>query len=73
MESLSNTASIIVLFVLRLGVPLLITLALAYSLKRLDARWQAEADSERQAREAAEASKPVEVAKATGQHPLQPM
>jgi hypothetical protein len=33
------------IFLLRLGVPLLITLAVGYGLRRLDARWQAEAQA----------------------------
>jgi hypothetical protein len=48
MDSLSSIWSIVLLFVLRLGVPLLITLGIAYGLKRLDARWQAEARQQRQ-------------------------
>jgi hypothetical protein len=42
------------MFVLRLGVPLLITVALAYGLKRLDAKWQAEAENGSQTEPAAE-------------------
>jgi len=41
MES-SGVLMIIGLFVLRLGVPLAITIALGYGLSRLDARWKAE-------------------------------
>lgn len=37
-----DTATIIGLFVLRLGIPLLITLAVGYALRRLDAKWEAE-------------------------------
>jgi hypothetical protein len=42
-------AAIIVLgfFLLRLGVPLLITAAVCYGLRRLDAHWQAEAEVEK--------------------------
>ncbi len=49
MESLPNVLPLIVMFVLRLGVPLLITVAIAYGLKRLDTKWQAEAEQEFQA------------------------
>lgn len=49
MESLPNVLLLVLMFVLRLGVPLLITVAIAYGLKRLDARWQAEAENEAQA------------------------
>lgn len=48
MEGMSNSLMIVLLFVLRLGVPLLITLAIGYALGRLDAKWQAEAEAERQ-------------------------
>lgn len=44
------------LFVLRLGVPLAITLAVAYGLHRLDARWETEARTNRDREEL-----PVEV------------
>jgi hypothetical protein len=49
MESLPNVLLLVLMFVLRLGVPLLITVAIAYGLKRLDARWQAEAENQAQA------------------------
>lgn len=55
MESLPNVLLLVLMFVLRLGVPLLITVALAYGLKRLDAKWQAEAQNGSQAEPAAEA------------------
>ncbi len=43
------TATVILgFFLLRLGVPLLITVAVCYGLRRLDARWQAEAEAENQ-------------------------
>jgi hypothetical protein len=54
MESLPNVLLLVLMFVLRLGVPLLITVALAYGLKRLDAKWQAEAENGSQAEPAAE-------------------
>lgn len=49
MEGQSTVSLIILLFVLRLGVPLLITVAIAYGLHRLDAKWQAEAEAEAKA------------------------
>lgn len=49
MEGQSSVSLIIVLFVLRLGVPVLITVAIAYGLRRLDAKWQAEAEAQTQA------------------------
>lgn len=56
MESLPNAMILVLLFVLRLGVPLLITGAIAYGLKQLDAKWQAEAETGAQAEPAAEPS-----------------
>lgn len=44
MEWLTDTAVMIGMFVLRLGVPLAVTLAIAWALKRLDARWRREAE-----------------------------
>lgn len=38
-------AGMIVLFLIRLGIPLAITFLIAWGLRRLDARWQAEADA----------------------------
>lgn len=43
MDWLLEAAVIGGMFILRLGVPLAITLAVAYFLRRLDAKWQAEA------------------------------
>jgi hypothetical protein len=43
-------AAIIVGFVIRLALPLLLTLLLAWLLRRLDARWQREAEAEAAAR-----------------------
>jgi hypothetical protein len=40
---LEETLVVIGMFFLRLGVPLLITFSVGYGLRRLDARWQAEA------------------------------
>jgi len=45
MDWLSQTAIIIGMFGLRLGVPLAITLLVGYWLRRLDAKWQAEAQA----------------------------
>lgn len=43
MEWFEQTIIIVGMFVVRLGVPLLITLAVGYWLRRLDEKWQAEA------------------------------
>jgi hypothetical protein len=43
MQWLVDTAAVAGMFILRLGVPIAITFAVAYALKRLDAKWQAEA------------------------------
>ncbi|MEI2691630.1 MAG: hypothetical protein V9H69_18765 [Anaerolineae bacterium] len=45
MEGLPNVLILVLIFALRLGVPLLITLAIALGLKQLDAKWQAEAEN----------------------------
>jgi hypothetical protein len=46
MDGLGDAAVIAGMFILRLGVPLAITLAVGYVLLRLDAKWQAEAWAE---------------------------
>lgn len=43
MEEFITVAGILGLFVLRLGVPILIVFGVGYWLRRLDARWEAEA------------------------------
>lgn len=43
MDWLLDAAIIAGMFILRLGVPLAITLAVGYFLRRLDAKWEAEA------------------------------
>jgi len=43
MDGLLQVAVIVGMFILRLGVPLLITLLVAYWLRRLDSKWEAEA------------------------------
>ena len=48
MEWWEQTAIIAGMFILRLGVPLAITLLVGYGLNRLDAKWQAEAEARRQ-------------------------
>lgn len=50
MESLPNYTLLVAMFFFRLAVPLLITIAIAYGLKRLDARWQAEAEQQAEAK-----------------------
>ena len=49
MDWLLQAVIIVGMFVLRLGVPLAITLLLGYWLHRLDARWQAEAQAQQEA------------------------
>lgn len=46
MDGLQEAAVIAGMFVLRIGLPLGLTLAVAYFLRRLDARWQAKAWAE---------------------------
>jgi hypothetical protein len=43
MDALLQILAVVGMFILRLGVPLAITLAVGYWLRRLDAKWQAEA------------------------------
>jgi hypothetical protein len=45
LDSLTQALIIIGLFLLRLGVPVAITAAVAYLFHRLDARWQREAEA----------------------------
>jgi hypothetical protein len=44
---MEETLVIIAMFLLRIGVPLVFTLALGYLLRRLDTRWEADALAER--------------------------
>ena len=43
MDWLFGTGMVVGMFLLRLGVPLLITVVLGWALHRLDAKWQSEA------------------------------
>jgi hypothetical protein len=47
MNIITETLALAVLFVLRLGVPIVVTAAIVWGLRRLDARWQAEAEAQR--------------------------
>lgn len=49
MSPVTEILYIVGLFVLRLGIPLAITLIIAYFLRRLDAKWEDEARSEQEA------------------------
>ena len=49
MSPVTEILYIVGLFVLRLGIPLAITLVIAYFLRRLDSRWEKEARSEQEA------------------------
>ncbi|MEA3336366.1 MAG: hypothetical protein U9R25_10680 [Chloroflexota bacterium] len=51
MDGFTGALTILGLFVLRIGVPLLITIGIGYVLLRLDARWQAEAEAGKQPRQ----------------------
>ena len=52
MEWLTQVLVILGLFILRLGVPLAIILIVGYGLRRLDAKWQAEARAQLEASQA---------------------
>lgn len=43
MDGLLSAAVFVGMFILRIGIPLGLTLGVAYALRRLDAKWQAEA------------------------------
>lgn len=45
MTPITETVSMFALFALRLGVPVAITVFVTWGLRRLDARWQADADA----------------------------
>jgi hypothetical protein len=47
-----NALLVLGLFILRIGVPLAITVGIGYVLTRLDAKWQAEADQQAQEQQA---------------------
>jgi hypothetical protein len=61
MDGLLQIAVIVGMFILRLGVPLLITLLVAYWLRRLDGKWEAQARA-RQQTEPTPAEKPQSAA-----------
>jgi hypothetical protein len=46
MTLINETFTMIALFVLRLGVPVAVTILVTWGLRRLDARWQAEAEAQ---------------------------
>jgi hypothetical protein len=66
MESLPNVMFLVLIFALRLGVPLLITMAIALGLKQLDAKWQAEAENSTLAEPTSELSPLPDAAVAEG-------
>ena len=47
MDLFTEIAGLLVLFILRLGVPIAVTAGIVWGLRRLDARWQAEAEAQR--------------------------
>ena len=65
MDGLLQTAIIVGMFILRLGVPLLITLLVAYWLRRLDDKWQAEAQTRQETETLQAEEKQVSVPKPT--------
>ena len=48
METIISLLAVVTGFVLRFGIPIAITIVAIYVLRRLDARWQAEAKTEAQ-------------------------
>jgi len=53
MQWLIDSAAVVGLFILRLGVPLAITFGVAYLLRRLDRKWEAEAQQQAAGRQEA--------------------
>ena len=45
MQPLEEAAVMVGLFLIRLGIPLVVTILVTWGLRRLDAHWQAEADA----------------------------
>jgi hypothetical protein len=80
MLSFTDILALAGLFVLRVGVPLLITVGIVYLLKRLDRRWEAEARATQQRAQAAEQPavqpavqpKPATVVRVPAQQPQLP-
>lgn len=50
MNVILETLALTVLFVLRLGIPIAVTVLIAWGLRRLDARWQADAAARQSSR-----------------------
>lgn len=50
MNVILETLALTVLFVLRLGIPIAVTILIAWGLRRLDDRWQAEAAAQQSSR-----------------------
>ena len=50
MNVIFETLALTVLIVLRLGIPIAVTVLIAWGLRRLDARWQAEAAAQQSSR-----------------------
>lgn len=72
MNGQPNVLLIVALFVLRLGVPLLVTLGIAYALSRLDARWQREAEEEADKRRSLPSTERIRPSWPAGEIPLAP-
>jgi hypothetical protein len=60
METFYSVFIVLGMFLLRLGLPLTITIAVAYGLRRLDARWEAEAQAQQLATNPQVDLRPVE-------------
>jgi hypothetical protein len=50
MDIFTEIAALLVLLIVRLGVPIAVTAGIVWGLRRLDARWQAEAEAQRVSR-----------------------
>lgn len=50
MTPITEAVAMVLLFVLRLGIPLAVTILVVWGLRRLDARWEADASARRAAK-----------------------
>lgn len=62
MNIFTEALALILLFILRLGAPIAVTAAIVWGLRRLDARWQVEADAQRASRAVAAGLAPATAA-----------
>ncbi len=69
MDELPEVLVVVGMFILRLGVPLMIVVAVGYLLRRLDSRWEAEAQAETQLKREMEAAQEIPVERTRSAYP----